>query len=467
MKVISIKNNTIILNLIGYVTNVNKINGLKFTHNRSSNHFKNSFIFSFIFIITFVHSSCKKEDNKVEEIPIIESIRMSHINHRDADFEGLVVSDGGHTITSKGACWSTRLDPTILDSKTNEGAGAGEIYSSITGLIANTVYYIRAYAINEKGIGYGNTLSFETDKASLPSVSTDSIKHPTQDGISAYGAVQFDGGTDITEQGFCWSLNENPTTHDTKVNTMTGIGTYNYKISGLMPNKTYYLRAFASNIVGTSYGEEYNFNTLGQIGYVTDIDGNTYKTISIGNQVWMVENLKTTKFKNGESIPKVESNTAWANSYVGSAYCNYNNEINNVEEYGQLYNWFAINDNRCIAPEGWHVASVDEWLILIEYLGGSEVAGGAMKETGIQHWLTPNTGATNVSGFTGLPGGMRVFNGTYSNLNFSGDFWTSTETSSTEAKGFRLYYESKGITIGDINDGSNKKYGFSVRCIKD
>jgi len=148
---------------------------------------------------------------------------------------------------------------------------------------------------------------------------------------------------------------------------------------------------------------------------VTDIDGNVYHIVTIGTQVWMVENLKTTKFRDGSSIPNVTDAEEWVGhgELHSGAYCNYDNTAANSNTYGSLYNWYAVVDERNICPTGWHIPSEAEWATLIAYLGGQDVAGGKMKEAGTAHWSTPNTGASNSSGFTALPGGSRqIISGT-------------------------------------------------------
>jgi len=195
---------------------------------------------------------------------------------------------------------------------------------------------------------------------------------------------------------------------------------------------------------------------------VTDIDGNVYKTVSIGSQVWMAENLKTTTFRNGETIPIITDDSQWA-GMTGSAYCNYGNDLDNGSTYGRLYNWYSVNDSREIAPAGWHVASLEEWEVLIEYLGGEDVAGGKLKESGNDHW-EGNSGSTNESGFTALPGGGRYQYGVFNLIGYLGYWWTATEHSTTNAK-----YISMGWSNSAVSTPSPEKkyFGYSVRCIKD
>lgn len=195
---------------------------------------------------------------------------------------------------------------------------------------------------------------------------------------------------------------------------------------------------------------------------VADIDANVYSTITIGAQVWMKENLKTTHYRNGDVIPNITGVSAWVGLTTG-AYCNYNNDNTIVATYGRLYNWYTIADDRNICPVGWHVPSKTEWDTMIDHLGGTSVAGGKMKETGTFHWENPNTGATNSSGFSALPGGQRASDGSFGDLKHYGIFSIATEKNNTEVWSPSLYYESSQA----YNYYDSKKSGFSVRCLKD
>ena len=196
---------------------------------------------------------------------------------------------------------------------------------------------------------------------------------------------------------------------------------------------------------------------------VTDIDGNVYRTVKIGTQVWMAENLKTTKYRNGDPIANVTNGASWKALTTG-AYCWYNNDAANKVTYGGLYNWFAVADSRKIAPTGWHVPTDAEWTVLTDFLGGLKVAGGKLKENGTSHWRTPNTGATNSCGFTALPGGYRYNgDGSFSHVGDIGYWWSSTAYGASDAWGRYL---------GDYNayayrNYNNKQGGFSVRCVRD
>ncbi len=208
-------------------------------------------------------------------------------------------------------------------------------------------------------------------------------------------------------------------------------------------------------------------------GGVKDLDGNTYKTVKIGNQEWMAENLKVTYYRNGDAIPNVTDAKEWSNLTTGAC-CNYDNDANNLTTYGRLYNWYAVNDSRNIAPEGWHVPSDAEWKTLEMHLGmskseaddegwrGTDV-GYKLKESGTTHWSSPNTDATNESGFSALPGGYRYHEGPYDRMGLYTHFWSSTESSSSRAWSRSLGYIMTAVPRGNYS----KQDGFSVRCVRD
>jgi len=197
-------------------------------------------------------------------------------------------------------------------------------------------------------------------------------------------------------------------------------------------------------------------------GTATDIEGNTFKTIKIGNQVWMAENLKVTHFRNGDPIPQISDDSQWYDLTSGAC-CNYDNDSSKVEVYGRLYNWYAVNGSRKIAPTGWHVPSDAEWQTLIDYLGGDEVAGGKLKGTGTDYWTEPNTGATNESDFSAMPGGFRDAYGNFNSIGGSAWFWTATASSENAAWYWMLSYAQANA----VHDPYTKRSAYSVRCIKD
>ncbi len=219
--------------------------------------------------------------------------------------------------------------------------------------------------------------------------------------------------------------------------------------------------AFWASLTGYQY----------ELGEMMDQDGNIYPTVIIGTQEWMAKNLRTTTFVNGNGITLIgndaSGDAAWnAANYgaysvydtVGAGYRSFD-----VNEFGYLYNWYAANDTSGLCPTGWHVPTDAEWTTLTNFLGGLGMAGGPMKEAGTAHWISPNTGATNASGFTGLPGGYRLFNGTFFNLGFSGNWWSSTESSSSSAWCRNLFHSVGNVGWSNVD----KRLGYSVRCVRD
>jgi uncharacterized protein (TIGR02145 family) len=205
------------------------------------------------------------------------------------------------------------------------------------------------------------------------------------------------------------------------------------------------------------------FNPSITYGSMTDQDGNIYKTVTTGTQIWMAENLKTTKYRNGDLIPNVTDNMQWGNLTTG-AYCNYDNDTTNANIYGRLYNWYAVNESRSIAPTGWHVPNDTEWTTLTTFLGGQIGTGGKLKETGTNHWKKPNTGATNETGFTALPGGSRYYNYfTFAYIGLIGSWWSATETDPTSAWHWEINCNYADVFVSN----PVKQFGLSIRCVKD
>ena len=194
---------------------------------------------------------------------------------------------------------------------------------------------------------------------------------------------------------------------------------------------------------------------------VTDIEGNTYKTVQIGDQIWMAENLKTSILSDGTVIPDVSDAAEWS-SLATPGLCWYDNdEQSNKQIYGALYNYHSANSGK-LCPDGWHVPSKDDWQTLREVLGDTTTGGGMMKEEGTLHWKAPNTGAVNSNGFSALPAGIRYFEGTYASVSYFTSFWSSTESDSDNGWYLSLYYSNAVAAMNRIY----KNYGLSVRCIK-
>ena len=398
-------------------------------------------------------------------LPTLTTTVASAITSSTASSGGTISSDGGATIINRGIVWSSTTNPTTATNQgiTSNGNGIGTFTSALTQLTPGTLYYVRAYATNSGGTAYGNQITFSALPI-LPSISTTTISAITRNTASSGGTISSDGGATITAKGVCWSTSPNPTVAlTTKTNNGTGTATFASSITGLLPTTTYYVRAYATNSVGTSYGNEINFITA--------------TLLTIGTQIWSPENSDVTTYRDGTPIPQVTTASEWGSLQTG-AWCYYNNDPVIGATYGKLYNWYAIMGiydsasltnpslRKQFAPVGWHVPTDAEWTTLTTFLGGESVAGSSLKETGTSHWQSPNSDATNSSGFTALPGGGRSWAGTGSvsfNIYSNGYFWTSTQLSTPNAWCRYLFNNSGTVLTQD----AAKTTGFSVRCVKD
>ena len=297
-------------------------------------------------------------------------------------------------------------------------------------------------------------------ESKAPTVTTLNVSAVTMTTAECGGNITSDGGANVTARGVCWSTNTTPTTNDNITSDGTGTGSFASSLAGLTNGTQYYVRAYATNSVGTGYGDTQSFTTDAAPATMTDVDGNVYKVVTIGSQVWMAENLRVTHYRNGDEIP-YDSSRNWSGLTTG-AYCKYDNSDDTAAIYGLLYNWYAATDIRNIAPAGWHVPSQAEWEALDAYLG--ENAGGKLKETGMDHWEDPNLGATNETGFTGLPGGVRGWESTYANLGTRGRFLSATwnDLAQGNVTYDLLSWDSILSPVGDW-----PWVGASIRCIKD
>lgn len=296
---------------------------------------------------------------------------------------------------------------------------------------------------------------------SLPVLDTSPVTYISIQSVICSGNITDDSDAEVTERGICWSTTNKPTTANDKISSGAGTGSFDCTIDGLAANTQYYMRAYAINDAGTGYGNEITFRTWNS-EIVTDIDGNSYHTVTIGSQVWLVENLSTTHYRNGEPITYISGNDEWE-LVTSEAYCAYNHDPGNVAIYGRLYNWFAVNDSRNIAPNGCHVATDAEWTSLTNYLGGEGIAGGKLKEAGLIHWKEPNSEATNETGFSALPGGHREYGGTFDYIIWGGGWWTSTEENPNDS--WIRYMDCGNCDVWRYLE--DKRFGRSVRCLKD
>jgi uncharacterized protein (TIGR02145 family) len=327
-------------------------------------------------------------------------------------------------------------------------------------VIAALLLMCTLFHCNKWDLDRSNPNDPESDnhKPRLPVLTTTSPSEVTRSSVITGGNITDNGSGEIIARGVCWAKTENPDLTDNKTTDGPGTGNFISSISGLEPGTTYFVRAYATNSAGTAYGTQVSFNTLPYT--VTDIDGNVYNTVKIGTQIWMAENLKTTRYRDGTNIPYITDKTDWTGQTTG-AYCWDKNDISSKDIYGALYNWYAAVDGHYLCPAGWHVPTDDEWTILTNSVGGEATAGTELKEAGSAHWNTGVNG-NNSSGFTALPGGIR-WNGDFGYIGKEGDWWTSTINGTESAWRRVMNYTSSNVIRDDI---MNLSSGLSIRCME-
>lgn len=290
-----------------------------------------------------ITNSCKKNDNNNNnQVPILTTSNVSNITQTTANSGGCITNDGGATVTARGVCWSTRINPTIADNKTYDSTGTVNFICIITGLTDSTTYYVRAYATNKIGTGYGSTISFTTHiNSSLPILITSPVTNITITTANSGGTITSDGGTSITNKGVCWSTFQNPTINDAYTNDGFTSANFTSNITGLLNNTTYFVRAYAMNSTGIGYGNNESFITNG-ISFSTDVypifatysctdchdDGNDLNLVGTASQVRInllvaavvpnssASSLLYTKFHGATHKGKTLSNTEVTNIKV-------------------------------------------------------------------------------------------------------------------------------------------------------
>lgn len=307
----------------------------------------------------------------------------------------------------------------------------------------------------------GKTPSDPTVITTIPTVITSSVSDISSTTAICGGNITSENGSSVTARGVCWSTSEEPTIADSKTTDGTGSGIFTSNITDLTPETTYYVRAYATNEKGTGYGQSVTFTTIQEESItVIDADGNEYQTVTIGSQKWMAENLKTTKYNDGTSIPNISENAAWDGLTTG-AFCTYFNDAVNKSIYGNLYNWFAVETGK-LCPTGWHVPSDAEWNTLTDYLsthGFDGTQGKALKDQ--QGWYNNGNG-TDDYGFTAKPGGSRQNAGFFANIVSNGYWWTSTSDNAYDVSVKNISFDKDVVSTYTYY----KKYGFSIRCIR-
>jgi uncharacterized protein (TIGR02145 family) len=316
------------------------------------------------------------------------------------------------------------------------------------------------YLLSVTGLVLNINSSCEKDVPfTRPEISTVPLSNVSFTSAVSGGNITSDGGSTITERGVCWSTKFNPTISDNYTVDGEGTGSFSSSVKGLTGGTTYYLRAYATNSAGTAYGNEYFFYTP-----ITDVEGNIYNILIIGNQIWMKENLKTRKYNDSQPIAFVTDYITW-NTLSTPAYCWYkNDEASYKDSYGALYNWFAVNTGK-LCPVGWHVPDEADWMTLADYVGGESIAGSKLKERGYIHWYSPNLDASNDFGFTAMAGGFRsgLNLGSFRAMGFRGFWWAGTESDPDRARARLMTFDESALARG----AGIKKNGYSVRCLKD
>jgi len=396
-------------------------------------------------------------------IPTVTTKDITSITLNTAVSGGNVISDGGLPVTSRGVCWGTINPPYISGSHTSNGSGVGSFNSNISGLSMGQKYYVRAYAVNSKGTAYGEVKEFTTE-ITAATITTSAIESITNTTAFSGGNVISDGGSTVTTRGVCWSTQTNPTINDFKEESGSGTGAFVTYITNLTLGTNYYLRAYAINDAGVSYGEELTFMThlTGTTGTLVDVEGNTYNWVGIGTQVWMKENLQTTKYNDGTSIPLVTDNNSWINLST-PGYCWYNNDEATFRDRGALYNWYVVETNK-VCPAGWHVPSREEFKVLYNYVSpeGYECKwANVLKST--SGWPEGANGTDNV-GFNAKPAGYR--SGPFNYYQFVVYWWSRTQDPSEDNYAYYGYITS-AYTMFTTDYSFYKNYGYSIRCIKD
>ena len=449
---------------------------------------------------------CIKKGDEVTSLPTVSTNPVSDITSNSALCGGDVLADGNLLISMRGICWSTTPQPTISDSHTSEGGEIGSFTSAMLGLESETTYYVRAYATNDLGIAYGNELSFST--FSLPEITTTPASNINANSAETGGTITNNGGAAITARGVCWSTSPNPSINNNHTTDGSGTGSFTSLITGLQEGTLYHVRAYATNCAGTAYGNDITINTpcAGVDGQpctgtptVTDYDGNVYNTIQIGCQCWTKENIRTTHFSDGTSIPYSNTNVSYTTPYRSYPT---QESISEIPLYGYLYNWPAAMKNASpsnsipsgvqgICPVGWHVPSNAEWDQLLEYVGSqyfyicqnnpSYIAKALASNTGWNvHHLTNSYCSpscqeylNNATGFSAYPAGNHsgsnyTSNGLgYFEFGHHASFWSTTdserENAGPVAYRYQINFHSPEISIAD----NPLYFGHSVRCLRD
>lgn len=402
----------------------------------------------------------------VDGLANVETIEPKDITYNSALVSGLIHHEGDYPITSKGIYYAT--DSLFFNLETNfiEVFDASNPFQVILeDLMPETSYFYRAFAVNQIDSAFGKTQSFITLRG-IPKVITKEAEDIKKTSALVGGEVINPGYLPVNRSGICYSQeNSNPDFNDICLEYSGNSQMFQILLEDLNPSNKYYFRAFAENDIGYHFGDSFLFMTEHET--ITDIEGNVYRIHKIGEQIWMIDNLRVTKFNNGEPIPLREENSYWHEETAidEPAYSYYNNDESYAELYGALYNFAVAADPRNVCPEGWRVMNNNDRYILLTHIGGPN-NGGDLKTTGTIEagtglWYEPNAQATNSSGFSAIPGGFR--RGYTYGMGKNANFWTSNSYSPSFAYAVILGY----IDFWASTVVAHECQGFSIRCVKE
>ncbi|HOW09920.1 MAG TPA: FISUMP domain-containing protein [Bacteroidales bacterium] len=399
--------------------------------------------------------------------PSVTTAAVTVFTQTTATAGGNVTATGGADVTERGVYYSTQANPATTGTKVAaSSAGTGTFTVNLTGLTPGTLYHVVAFATNSAGTEFGTEQTFTTSPivyATVTSTAPTLILTSTTS-VTAGGNVTATGGGTVSERGVCWGTSANPVATGSHIASGTGTGSFSVTLTPLQEGTLYYVRAYAINEAGTSYGTEYQIVTL-----LSDVDNNIYRTVRIGNQIWMAQNLATTHFNNGNAITEVTLDANWVGN-TDPAYCWYNNDEDTYRPlYGALYNFHAANTGN-LCPAGWRVPSDADFKALEMTLGLTQAEADALGWRGTTQgtqlksasgWTTGN--GTNTSGFSAVPAGYRYYvDGTFNLAGTITYFWTTTEDSPNRA--FMRQLDSTHENV--YRQNADESAGKSVRCVK-
>jgi uncharacterized protein (TIGR02145 family) len=422
----------------------------------------NRFVFSSLTITGFIILLLALSCDKVIKSPIAGATTISQITARGATIVSLIIWEGDTELDECGFCYNTTGNPTLSDSSVVVDVIKGKITWKPYTLEGGTKYFIRSYAKNKLGTGYGWETNFTTKPYTVPAVSTPYISYVSHNTVMCTGGkASVDNIADISSKGVCWSTSINPTVNDQKILMEGGSGGLGGTIEGLAPGIVYYIRGFATNSLGTAYGGNNVIKTYD--GFMKDYEGHIYSTVKLGKQEWMNRNLETKYFSNGEligttGIPNINTDLEAKPVYQWPfIYMEEHPEY--LDDFGRLYTWFTATDSRKLCPAGWHLPSIDEWNEVLAH------TGDRFRQMYNYRWESQLNIPGAESSFYVQLAGYRTATGLFQyGSNYGTYWWSSTEASSVNA--WSVFCRPASFEKV-IQWEESKKNGFSVRCVKD